>query len=94
MLKMVEAAGVEPASENEVGSETTCLSAFPLPLGSPKRTEFWELSPLALRRRQETRAASPVDLALWLGPRHDASLLCDALPQPAGEATEDGYLIN
>jgi len=24
----------------------------------------------------------------------EASLLCDALPQPAGEAAEDGYLTN
>jgi hypothetical protein len=29
--KMVEAAGVEPASENVTGQETTCLVAFPLP---------------------------------------------------------------
>jgi len=28
---MVEAAGVEPASENVTGQETTCLVAFPLP---------------------------------------------------------------
>ena len=30
-LKLVEAAGVEPASENVTGKETTCLVAFPLP---------------------------------------------------------------
>jgi len=28
---MVEAAGVEPASENVTGEETTCLVAFMLP---------------------------------------------------------------
>jgi hypothetical protein len=28
---MVEAAGVEPASENVTGKETTCLVAFMLP---------------------------------------------------------------
>ncbi len=49
---MVEAAGVEPASEGVTGKETTCLAAFPL---SPKE----EHSRLALRMRQETRAASP-----------------------------------
>jgi hypothetical protein len=30
-LMLVEAAGVEPASENVTGKETTCLVAFPLP---------------------------------------------------------------
>ena len=32
---MVEAAGVEPASENVTGQETTCLFAF-MPLALPK----------------------------------------------------------
>ena len=31
MYSMVEAAGVEPASENVTGKETTCLVAFMLP---------------------------------------------------------------
>jgi len=31
MLLVVEAAGVEPASENVTGQETTCLVQFPLP---------------------------------------------------------------
>src|SRR5690349_9390448 len=33
--EMVEAAGVEPASENVTGQETTCLFAF-MPLALPK----------------------------------------------------------
>jgi len=34
-LGLVEAAGVEPASENVAGQETTCLFAF-MPLALPK----------------------------------------------------------
>ena len=34
---MVEAAGVEPASENVVRQETTCLVAFPRPEGRIRR---------------------------------------------------------
>jgi len=34
------------------------------------------------------------DFASALGPHAEASLLCDALPPPAGEAMESGYLTN
>ncbi len=35
-----------------------------------------------------------LDLASALGPHAKASLLCDALSRPAGEAEEDGNLTN
>ncbi len=48
---MVEAAGVEPASENVTGQETPCLFTF-MPLALPK--EF----AAAAQNGQDTHAAS------------------------------------
>ena len=96
---MVEAAGVEPASEGVTGREPTYLVAFPLP------TQGKHSRP-ALRTRQETQSASPgsrfraraagTTPASKLTGAGDAetSLLCDALSPPVGEAVEDGYLTN
>ena len=85
---MVEAAGVEPASENVTGQEPTYLVAF-LPWAfTPQR------SPFVLRTDK-----TPERLACWSrskspdgGPK--ASPLCDVLPQPTDKAAENGYLTN
>ncbi len=83
---MVEAAGVEPASEDAADRETTYLVAFPRPEGHfrrPRSERDKKRRPLVRwsRRPDSDRA-------------REASLLLDALPPPAGEAAEDGYLIN
>jgi len=84
---MVEAAGVEPASENAVSQEPTYLVRF---LRSPRRP----LSPLALRtdkkRKQpacRSRSENP-DVAFR------ASSLCDAVSRPVSKAGDSGYLVN
>ena len=87
-LSMVEAAGVEPASENVTGQKTTCLVTFlpqALPVGRSR-----------LRLRTDKK---PVTLACGSHPLNPGvvgktSPLCDALPQPTSKAAEDGYLIN
>ena len=83
---MVEAAGVEPASENAVSQEPTYL------------VRFLRRSPDTLanraQNRQETRSASlkissaPPDVGLR------TSSLCDAVSRPVSKAGDDGYLVN
>jgi hypothetical protein len=79
---MVEAAGVEPASEIAVSQECSCFVRFLL------------VSPPTLRadkmRRKLVRwsRASNTDRAAH------ASLLYDVRSQPAGKAVEDGSLFN
>ena len=84
---MVEAAGVEPASEEVTGRETTYLVAFPL-----------ALLPANIRRPRseydKKREPLVLGLASGLGPHPETSLLCDALSRPIGEAAEDGNLTN
>ena len=40
------------------------------------------------------RDSLALDLTPALGPHAEASLLCDALSRPVGEAVEGGYLTN
>ena len=84
---LVEAAGVEPASENAASQEPTYVVAFPLP-GKPGN--------FRLPRSECDKKRGPLaqDLISGLGPHPETSLLLDALPQPAGKAAEDGYLTN
>ena len=80
---MVEAAGVEPASEILVSKETPCVVAFRM------------VSLRCAQNGQDAHATSPIDL-ISAGPdiAGRTSLLCDVLPQPAGKIAEDGYLFN
>ena len=86
--KLVEAAGVEPASENVTGKENYMLSQFMLPAftGNVRcralRTDKkrWQLA-------RWSRLSPP-------GLEQKTSPLNDVFPRPAGVATEDGYLIN
>ena len=85
-LDLVEAAGVEPASEDAAGGETTYLVAFPRPCRHFRRP-----------RSECDKKRGP--LVRWSrSPDSDrarvASLLVDALPQPADKIGEDGYLTN
>ena len=89
---MVEAAGVEPASENVVGKEPTYLVEFKIQSHLVKGA--LEVSPRALRTDKKrawlackSRLEHP-DIA----PK--ASPLCDVLQRPVGKATENGYLTN
>ena len=79
---MVEAAGVEPASEIVVNKETPCSVAFRKVSRCALRTD--KMRALLVRG---SHPQSPY-------PAMRTSLLCDVLPQPAGEAAEDGYLVN
>jgi len=57
-LSVVEAAGVEPASENVTGQETTCLFAFmPRAFGVIADASPWTFAASA-QNGQETGAAS------------------------------------
>jgi len=84
---MVEAAGVEPASENAVSKEPTYLVTFP-------RRHYSALSPTALRTdKKRSRPAWKSRLeSPDVGPK--TSSLCDALSQPMSKAEEDGNLTN
>ena len=83
---MVEAAGVEPASENAVSQEPTYLVRFLHRLPGTLTTRA--------QNRQETRTASlkissaPPDVGLR------TSSLCDAVSQPVSKAGDSGYLTN
>ena len=85
---MVEAAGVEPASENVTGRESTYLvnvhatGVTPPPSQPMLRTDK-KHSLLARKSRPENP-----------GVVSRTSPLVDVLPQPADTATEDGYLTN
>ena len=81
-LVMVEAAGVEPASEIVVNKETPCSVAFR------------KVSRCALRT--DKMRALLVRGSHFYGPypAMETSLLCDVLSQPADKAAEDGNLIN
>ena len=82
----MEAAGVEPASENAVSQEPTYLVRFP-------RRSPGTLA-LCAQNRQETQWASlkissaPPDVGLR------TSSLCDAVSRPVSKAGDSGYLIN
>lgn len=84
--ELVEAAGVEPASEEVDSREPTYLVALMRPRGDT----------FAARGQNATRNANryPESLASILRWRMKASLLCDALSRPVGEAVESGYLTN
>ncbi len=81
-LNLVEAAGVEPASEIVVNKETPCSVAFRKVSRCALRTD--KMRTLLVRG---SRSCGPY-------PATETSLLCDVLPQPTGEAAEDGYLVN
>ena len=85
VISVVEAVGVEPTSENVTGQEPTYLVAF-------ARRSYPPLSRPALRtdKKRKTLARISYRRSPDVGP--PASLLCDALPQPADKAAEDGYL--
>ena len=84
---MVEAAGVEPASENAVSQEPTYLVAFRLRRSGNFRRLRSERDkkrrPLA--RRSHLRGPDPAAMT---------SPLCDALFRPVDEAGQDGNLVN
>jgi len=79
---MVEAAGVEPASEIVVNKETPCSVAFRKVSRCALRTD--KMRALLVRG---SHPHSPY-------PAMRTSLLCDVLSQPADKAAEDGNLIN
>jgi hypothetical protein len=79
---MVEAAGVEPASEIVVNKETPCSVAFRKVSRCALRTD--KMRALLVRG---SRSYGPY-------PAIRTSLLCDVLSQPADKAAEDGYLFN
>ena len=86
--KLVEAAGVEPASENVTGKENYMLSQFMLPAFTGN-----------VRYRALRTDKKRWQLARWSRPlppglEQKTSPLNDVFPRPAGVATEDGYLIN
>ncbi len=72
---MVEAAGVEPASENTTNREISCFSHVHL------------VSPHALRTGEDARKASLIDLVHPAQAEQGrTSLLCDAPYRPVGKA--------
>jgi hypothetical protein len=79
---MVEAAGVEPASEIVVNKETPCSVAFRKVSLCALRTD--KMRELLVRG---SHPHSPY-------PAMRTSLLCDVLSQPADKAAEDGNLFN
>ena len=81
-IELVEAAGVEPASEIAVSQESSCFVRFLLDSPPQLRTDKM--------RRELVRwsHASNTDRAAH------ASLLYDVRSQPIGEAVEDGSLFN
>ena len=83
---MVEAAGVEPASENAASKEPTYLVSF-------RRRLPGTLANRA-QNGQETRPASLIDLASNPRRGSKASSLYDALSRPMSKAEEGGNLTN
>ena len=79
---MVEAAGVEPASEIQVSKETPCVVAFRLVSCNALRTDKIRIPPAC-----RSRPANP-DIA------GQTSLLCDVLSRLADKFGENGYLFN
>ena len=83
---MVEAAGVEPASENAVSKEPTYLVTFPRRLPGALASHA--------QNGQETWPASlkissaPPDVGLR------TSSLCDAVSRPMSKAGDSGHLTN
>ncbi len=84
---MVEAAGVEPASENVTGQETTYLVAFRFRLPGNFRRLRSERDKKRRPLARSSRFGGP-------DPTAKASPLCDALFRPVDEAGQDGYLVN
>ena len=84
-LRMVEAAGVEPASESVTGQETTCV------VSSCPRHYPGTFATLA-QNGQETVAASLRSLPLSPDVEEKSSPLCDVLRRPTGEASSNGCL--
>ena len=81
-MLMVEAAGVEPASEIQVSKETPCVVAFRFISCDALRTDKIRIPPAC-----RSRPANP-DIA------GRTSLLNDVLPRSADETEENGYLFN
>jgi len=81
-LIMVEAAGVEPASEILVSKETPCVVRFRLVSCDALRTDKIRIPPAC-----RSRSANP-------GVAGQTSLLDDVLPRSADETEENGYLFN
>ena len=79
---MVEAAGVEPASEIAVSQEGSCF------------VRFLVFSPHALRTDKMRRKLVRWSRASNTDREAHASLLYDVFSQPAGKAVEDGSLFN
>ena len=79
---MVEAAGVEPASEKVYRKKTTCVS---------DSLVFVRL----LKNRQERDSLSPIDFGFRLRTEAlDLILQNDVLKPRAGPSAQGGYLIN
>jgi len=79
---MVEAAGVEPASEIAVSQESPCSVRFRM------------FSPPALRTDKMRRKLVRWSYGYDTDRAATTSLLCDARSRPIGEAVEDGCLVN
>src|SRR5580698_494603 len=79
--RLVEAAGVEPASEIAVSQESSCFVRFLLDSPPELRTDKMR------RKLVRWSHASNTDRAAH------ASLLYDVRSQPIGEAVEDGSLF-
>jgi len=79
---MVEAAGVEPASEIAVSQESSCFVRFLLDSPPELRTDKMRRELVRWSRASNTDRAA------------HASLLYDVRSQPIGEAVEDGSLFN
>ena len=79
---MVEAAGVEPASEIVVSQESSCFVRFLVFSSSALRTDKMRRRLVRWSRGYNTDRAAT------------ASLLYDVRSQPVGKAVEDGSLFN
>ena len=79
---MVEAAGVEPASEIAVSQESSCFVRFLLVSPPQLRTDKMRRELVRWSRVSNTDRAA------------HASLLYDVRSQPVGKAVEDGSLFN
>ena len=84
---MVEAAGVEPASENVISQEPTYLVAFRLRRSGNFRRLRSECDKKRRPLVRKCHRCGP-------DPAAAASPLCDALFQPVDEAGQNGYLTN
>ena len=79
---LVEAAGVEPASEIAVSQESSCFVRFLLFSPHALRTDKMRMELVRWSRGYNTDREAT------------ASLLYDVRSQPAGKAVEDGSLFN